>query len=80
MYQLKGMYAAIPTPFKADETIDFEGIKTHIDWLVSQGLHGIIAGGSTGKYIMMSLEERKAIIKAACDAVDYDCTVHDHQP
>lgn len=68
MYQLKGMYAAIPTPFNKDESIDLDGVKTIVNYLVDQGMHGIIAGGSTGEYAMMSTEERKAVIKAACEA------------
>ena len=27
MYQFKGMVAAMPTPFNADETINFDGFK-----------------------------------------------------
>jgi len=68
MYKLKGMYAAIPTPFFEDESVDYEGIKTLVNYLADQGLHGIIAGGSTGEYTMMSVEERKGVIKAACEA------------
>ncbi len=68
MYKLEGMYAAIPTPFFEDERIDYEGIKTIVNYLAEQGLHGIIAGGSTGEYTMLSEEERKALIKTACEA------------
>lgn len=70
MYKLQGMYAAIPTPFHADESIDFEGVKTLVNYLADAGLHGIIAGGSTGEYMMMTTEERKALIKTACEAAD----------
>ena len=68
MYKLEGMYAAIPTPFFEDESIDFEGIKTLVNYLADQGLHGVIAGGSTGEYTMLSEEERRGVIKAACEA------------
>ena len=68
MYKLEGMYAAIPTPFFEDESIYYAGIKTLVGYLADQGLHGIIAGGSTGEYTMMSTEERKGVIKAACEA------------
>lgn len=70
MYKLEGMYAAIPTPFFEDESINFEGIKTLVNYLADQGMHGIIAGGSTGEYMMMTTEERKAVIKAACEAAN----------
>ena len=68
MYKLEGMYAAIPTPFHADESVDYEGVKKIVKFLADEGLHGIIAGGSTGEFTVMSTEERKGIIKAACEA------------
>ena len=70
MYKLEGMYAAIPTPFFPDESIDYEGVKTLVRYLADQGLHGIIAGGSTGEYSLMSVDERKKIIKIACEAAE----------
>lgn len=68
MYKLEGMYAAIPTPFFEDECIDYAGVQTLVNYLADQGLHGIIAGGSTGEYMMMTVEERMGVIKAACEA------------
>lgn len=67
MYQFKGMVAAMPTPFNADETINFDGFKKILNHLVAGGMHGVLIGGSTGEYSLMSMEERKSIIKTACD-------------
>lgn len=68
MYKLEGMYAAIPTPFFEDESVDYEGVKAIVRFLANEGLHGVVAGGSTGEYTVLSMEERKAVIKAACEA------------
>lgn len=67
MYKFKGMVAAMPTPFNADETINFDGFKEVLNYLVNGGMHAVLIGGSTGEYSLMSMEERKSIIKAACD-------------
>ncbi len=67
MYQFKGMVAAMPTPFNEDETINFDGFKQVLNHLVEGGMHAVLIGGSTGEYSLMSKEERKSIIKAACD-------------
>lgn len=67
MYQFKGMVAAMTTPFNEDETINYDGFKKILNHLVDGGMHGVLIGGSTGEYSLMSMDERKSIIKAACD-------------
>ncbi|MDD2216587.1 MAG: dihydrodipicolinate synthase family protein, partial [Eubacteriales bacterium] len=67
MKRLKGMIAAMPTPFFADESIDFKGVERLAEHLIKGGLHGILVGGSTGEYSLMSMEERKNLIKTVCD-------------
>lgn len=66
-YVPKGMIVPLATPFHKDESINFEAYKKLIDHVIEGGIHGILAGGSTGEYHMMSLDERKAVIKAACE-------------
>lgn len=67
MKQIYGMIAAMPTPFKADESIDMEGVKTLLQHLIDGGLTCVLIGGSTGEYSLMTMEERKALIKTACE-------------
>lgn len=66
-YVPKGMIVPLATPFHQDESINFIAYKKLIDHVVAGGIHGILSGGSTGEYHMMSLAERKAVIKAACE-------------
>jgi 4-hydroxy-tetrahydrodipicolinate synthase len=61
------MIAAMPTPFFEDERINFGAYKDLIDYLAENGIHCLLAGGSTGEYHVMTLDERKSIIKAACE-------------
>jgi 4-hydroxy-tetrahydrodipicolinate synthase len=61
------MIAALPTPFFEDESINFDAYKKLIDYVVGNGMHCVLAGGSTGEYHVMSLDERKAVIKHACE-------------
>ncbi|WP_085991002.1 4-hydroxy-tetrahydrodipicolinate synthase [Oceanobacillus senegalensis] len=63
----KGIFVPLITPFHEDETIDFEGYKEVIDFQVESGVHGLLVGGTTGEYHVMSLEERKRLIKAGCE-------------
>lgn len=63
----KGIFVPLITPFNEDETIDFQSYKKVIDFQVESGVHGLLVGGTTGEYHVMSLEERKSLIKAGCE-------------
>lgn len=63
----QGLIVPLVTPFHADESIDFDGYKKVIDHCIDGGMDGILVGGSTGEYHMMTLEERKELIKNGCE-------------
>lgn len=63
----KGIFVPLITPFNDDETIDFPSYKKVIDFVIESGVHGLLVGGTTGEYHVMSLEERKSLIKAGCE-------------
>ncbi|WP_242447671.1 4-hydroxy-tetrahydrodipicolinate synthase [Priestia endophytica] len=63
----KGIFVPLITPFNDDETIDFQSYKKVIDFQVESGVHGLLVGGTTGEYHVMSLDERKSLIKAGCE-------------
>ncbi|MFA1712867.1 4-hydroxy-tetrahydrodipicolinate synthase [Peribacillus frigoritolerans] len=63
----KGIFVPLITPFNEGETIDFKSYKKVIDFQVESGVHGLLVGGTTGEYHVMSLEERKSLIKAGCE-------------
>lgn len=65
----KGLYVPLVTPFYEDESINFENYKKVIDYVIDGGMDGVLVGGSTGEYHMMSLEERKELIKRGCEIV-----------
>lgn len=63
----KGLYVPLVTPFNADESINYDNYKKVIDYVIEGGMDGILIGGTTGEYHMMSLEERKELIKKGCE-------------
>ncbi|UUI05537.1 4-hydroxy-tetrahydrodipicolinate synthase [Oceanobacillus jeddahense] len=67
MYKPTGMIPAMPTPFNEDGSINFSAYQGLINHLVEGGVHCLLAGGSTGEYSLMSLEERKSLLKAAVE-------------
>lgn len=63
----KGIYVPVITPFNEDESIDFPAYKKVIDHVIEGGVDGLLVGGTTGEYHVMSVEERKSLIKASCE-------------
>lgn len=63
----KGIITPLITPFNEDETIDFLAYKEVIDFQIESGVHGILVGGTTGEYHVMSIDERKSLIKAGVE-------------
>ena len=55
----KGVFAAAPTPFFADGTVDVETAGEMVDFYVEGGLSGIFALSSTGEYFAMPQAERE---------------------
>jgi 4-hydroxy-tetrahydrodipicolinate synthase len=65
MSQIKwqGVYPALLTPFKKDETIDFEMFKLNLDAQVEAGIEGIVIGGSLGESSTLEKNELMELLK-----------------
>lgn len=64
----RGVFAALVTPMKANEEVDYTKLGTFADQLVRQGVHGLIPLGSTGEYYALSADERECVIRATLEA------------
>ena len=63
-----GIYIPMVTPFKAsDESIDFGGLNEVTDFLVKNGIDGLIPCGSTGEITAMDADERRRVNAAVCE-------------
>lgn len=70
MFKPYGMIPALPTPLNEDYSVDYAGLAKVIEHVLEGGIHGILVGGSTGEYSLMSMEERKEVIEFVCKTVD----------
>jgi len=61
--QWSGVFPAITTKFKDDDTLDLEAMKRHITFQIDAGVHGIIVVGSLGENGVLTYEEKMEIIK-----------------
>ena len=53
----QGVYPAITTKFKEDESLDLTAFKQHVEFQIQSGIHGLIIGGSLGEASTLKQEE-----------------------
>ncbi len=62
----KGIGTALVTPF-LDNTINFDEFKKLMEFQISQGADSLIVGGTTGESATMTMNEKKYLIRFACN-------------
>ncbi|MDR1952094.1 MAG: dihydrodipicolinate synthase family protein [Elusimicrobiota bacterium] len=63
MFRPTGSWVAMPTPFSKDNKIDFGAFKLLIDRQIQYGTSELFILGSAGETTLLSIEEKKEIIK-----------------
>jgi 4-hydroxy-tetrahydrodipicolinate synthase len=58
-----GSWVAMPTPFNPDDSIDFSGFEVLIDRQIKYGTSQLFVLGSAGEVTLLSMEEKKSIVK-----------------
>ena len=66
----EGTYVAMVTPFDKDEQIDEEGFRSNINYLIDQGVNGLVGAGTTGESATINHDEHQKIIDILVDEVD----------
>ncbi len=67
---MNGVIPAMITSFNKDESINKEGIRKTVDYLVSQKVNGLYITGSTGETFLMSQQEKKNVIEIIVEEVN----------
>lgn len=71
----KGVYPALLTPFKSDDSVDFETFKLNLKAQVEAGVNGIILGGTLGEASSLSNEEKKELLICSKESTSKDFPV-----
>ena len=64
-----GVYPAVLTPFKKDDTIDFALFQKNIETQIEAGIDGIVLSGSLGEASTLSSAERLELLLFTKDLV-----------
>lgn len=70
MEQLRGTGVALVTPFKKDESIDWNALEKVIDHVISGGVDYVVSLGTTGETPTLSSEEKLDIMKFTFEKVN----------
>ncbi|MEO8273810.1 MAG: dihydrodipicolinate synthase family protein [Chloroflexota bacterium] len=61
--QLRGVWNIVPTPFRDDASLDEDGIRSLVDFVVETGVDGLTVLGVMGEVGRLSDDERRRVIE-----------------
>jgi len=62
------MFVPHVTPVDDAGRINEDELRRYLDWLIAQGVHGLYPNGSTGEFTRFTANERRQIVRIACEA------------
>lgn len=78
-FTIQGVIPPLLTPFRGrDETVDEAALRTHVNWLIDQGVHGVMPCGTTGEGPLLTLSERKHVVEVVVASVNHRLPVIAH--
>jgi dihydrodipicolinate synthase/N-acetylneuraminate lyase len=63
MVKWKGVFPALTTQFKKDQSLDVEATARHLEALIKGGIHGVILLGSVGENTALEPEEKLTVLR-----------------
>jgi len=63
MQVLKGSLVALVTPFYESGEVDYDSLKSLVQWHINEGTNGIVSVGTTGESATLSIEEHLEVIR-----------------
>jgi len=68
MDELRGVYVVLVTPLDSQRNVDADGLRGNVDWLIREGVDGIVALGSTGEFASLDAESRRVVVRTVVDS------------
>jgi 4-hydroxy-tetrahydrodipicolinate synthase len=68
-FNLEGIYPALVTPFRNDTDIDEKALRWLVNFVIDEGVTGVVPCGTTGEFVYMSREERKKTVEIVINEV-----------
>lgn len=62
---LRGIIPPVVTPMTAGQDVDLPGLRTHIDFMLAKGVHGVFVLGTTGEFYALDEREKQSVVADA---------------
>ncbi len=72
------IWSAVITPTREDESVNYEALEEIVRLQLQDGVEGFYCCGSSGEGLLLTLEERKAVLEHVLKAVDGKVPVISH--
>lgn len=69
MFQPEGVFTALITPMKRDESVNYEELRRQVDRQIDAGIHGLFCLGTNGEFYALHDEEKIEIARTIVDQV-----------
>ncbi len=63
LFKFEGIYTPVVTPYHEDGSVNWDALSDVIEYLIENGVHGLISGGSTGENYSQTVAERLELAK-----------------
>lgn len=68
--ELSGVFCALWTPLDRQGDLDRPALRANLSWVLRQGVHGLMALGSTADFLHLTLAQRKQVLEEICAAAN----------
>jgi len=65
---IRGIFVPHVTPVDKAGRINDVELRRYLEWLIAQGVHGLYPNGSTGEFARFTADERRQVVKIACES------------
>ncbi|MEX2649360.1 MAG: dihydrodipicolinate synthase family protein [Alphaproteobacteria bacterium] len=65
----EGIMSVVVTPFDSRGEVDLGALGRQVDFLIANGVHWIIPGGTTGEYYAQTIDERRRVMAVVAERV-----------
>lgn len=76
MFEVKGIIAAMSTPFYEDESINEKELRNQVERFLKAGLHGIFTLGTNGENYAMNFDEKVRVMTAVIDQAKHRIPIY----
>lgn len=67
MKPFRGLFPPLITPFHADGSLDEQGLRDHVDFVIENGADGFCGGSSTGEFMNLTRAEWERVVAISAE-------------